>query len=514
MKVVILAGGLGTRISEESILKPKPMIEVAGKPILWHIMKIYSFYGINEFIICCGYKGYLIKEYFANYFLHNSDVTIDITKNEIEVHLKKSEPWKVTLIDTGQDTQTGGRLLRIKDYVDDDFCMTYGDGVADINIEKLIKYHKNHGKLATMTVVSPPGRFGSVKLDKDKVERFLEKPTEIDIHDALAGNLCRCTGYRPIVEAIEKIDDDIHLPEYSKWSKCMNSKSETASFFYPASVEEAYELSYKNDNTFYLSGGTDLNLSEISPSIKPNYILLNRIPSLNKIQEKNNEIHIGASVTLEDTLPYLEKFFPPFAEIIRRFGSSQIRSQATIAGNLCTASPIGDTAPSLMALGASVEIFSNKKFKYLAVEDLFTDYRKTVLNPNDIITSIIIPLPEKEKFYYAWKVSKRHDQDISTTSIGALVNINKNHVIQSCRICFGGLSATPLRNRKLEDTLIGKDINFAMYEAERVTKKTIKPLSDLRGSSDYRADLAVGLVKRLLLSLSNQKLNLEVTRVQ
>ena len=180
MKVVILAGGLGTRISEESILKPKPMIEVAGKPILWHIMKIYSFYGINDFIICCGYKGYLIKEYFANYFLHNSDVTIDITKNEIEVHLKKSEPWKVTLIDTGQDTQTGGRLLRIKDYVDDDFCMTYGDGVADINIEKLIKYHKNHGKLATMTVVSPPGRFGSVKLDKDKVERFLEKPTEIE----------------------------------------------------------------------------------------------------------------------------------------------------------------------------------------------------------------------------------------------------------------------------------------------------------------------------------------------
>ena len=341
-----------------------------------------------------------------------------------------------------------------------------------------------------------------------------EKPTEIDIHDALAGNLCRCTGYRPIVEAIEKIDGDIHLPECSKWSKCMNSKSETASFFYPVSVEEAYELSYKNDNTFYLSGGTDLNLSEISPNIKPNYILLNRIPSLNKIHEKNNEIHIGASVTLEDTLPYFEKFFPPFAEIIRRFGSSQIRSQATIAGNLCTASPIGDTAPSLMALGASVEIFSNKKFKYLAVEDLFTDYRKTVLNPNDIITSIIIPLPEKEKFYYAWKVSKRHDQDISTTSIGALVSINKNKVIQSCRICFGGLSATPLRNRKLEDTLIGKDINFAMNEAERVTKKTIKPLSDLRGSSDYRADLAVGLVKRLLLSLSNQKLNLEVTRVQ
>ena len=181
---------------------------------------------------------------------------------------------------------------------------------------------------------------------------------------------------------------------------------------------------------------------------------------------------------------------------------------------LSAASPIGDTAPSLMALGASVEIFSNKKFKYLAVEDLFTDYRKTVLNPNDIITSIIIPLPEKEKFYYAWKVSKRHDQDISTTSIGALVNINKNHVIQSCRICFGGLSATPLRNRNLEDALIGKDINFAMDEAERVTKKTIKPLSDLRGSSDYRADLAVGLVKRLLLSLSNQKLNLEVTRVQ
>jgi glucose-1-phosphate cytidylyltransferase len=178
MKAVILAGGLGTRISEETSFKPKPMIEIGGKPILWHIMKIYSQHGINEFIICCGYKGYVIKEYFANYFLHQSDITFDMTNNEMKIHQERAEPWKVTLIDTGENTMTGGRLKRVKEYLDNDepFCLTYGDGVADINISQLIKFHNTHGKLATLTSVFPQARFGSIDIEKDKVKRFVEKP--------------------------------------------------------------------------------------------------------------------------------------------------------------------------------------------------------------------------------------------------------------------------------------------------------------------------------------------------
>tara|TARA_X000000368_G_scaffold52768_1_gene37612 strand:+ start:434 stop:1207 length:774 start_codon:yes stop_codon:yes gene_type:complete len=179
MKAVILAGGLGTRISEETDLKPKPMIEIGGRPILWHIMKIYSFYGINDFIICCGYKGYLIKEYFANYFLHMSDVTFDIQDNKIDIHQNKSEPWKVSLIDTGESTMTGGRLKRIKDYVKDEseFCFTYGDGVSDVNISELIKHHMKHGKKATLTAARPQGRFGALKIGSDNlINKFEEKP--------------------------------------------------------------------------------------------------------------------------------------------------------------------------------------------------------------------------------------------------------------------------------------------------------------------------------------------------
>ena len=178
MKAVILAGGLGTRISEETSFKPKPMIEIGGKPILWHIMKIYSHHGINEFIICCGYKGYVIKEYFANYFLHQSDITFNMTNNEMKIHQERAEPWKVTLIDTGENTMTGGRLKRVKEYLDNDepFCLTYGDGVADINISQLIKFHNAHGKLATLTSVFPQARFGSIDIEKDKVKRFVEKP--------------------------------------------------------------------------------------------------------------------------------------------------------------------------------------------------------------------------------------------------------------------------------------------------------------------------------------------------
>ena len=176
MKAVILAGGLGTRISEESISRPKPMIEIGGMPILWHILKMYSAHGIHDFIICCGYKGYMIKEYFANYFLHMSDVTIDMSHNSIEVHQKKAEPWKITLIDTGENTQTGGRLRRVADYLDDDFCMTYGDGVGSVDIAASIAFHKQHGKLATMTAVQPPGRFGALEIDGTTVKSFLEKP--------------------------------------------------------------------------------------------------------------------------------------------------------------------------------------------------------------------------------------------------------------------------------------------------------------------------------------------------
>lgn len=177
MKAVLLAGGLGTRISEESSLRPKPMIEIGGRPILWHIMKIYLAHGIRDFVICCGYKGYMIKEYFANYALHMSDVTIDMESNSIEVHRKKAEPWRITLVDTGEATQTGGRLKRVADHIDGDFCMTYGDGVGSVDITALVAFHKRHGKLATMTAAQPPGRFGALQLQGNSITSFLEKPT-------------------------------------------------------------------------------------------------------------------------------------------------------------------------------------------------------------------------------------------------------------------------------------------------------------------------------------------------
>ena len=178
MKAVILAGGLGTRLSEETSTRPKPMVEIGGKPILWHIMKMYSSYGINDFIICCGYKGYVIKEYFANYFLHQSDVTFNMSENRMEVHEKRAEPWKVTLVDTGDDSMTGGRLGRVAEYIKDEeaFCFTYGDGVGDIDIAKSIEFHKSHGKQATLTAAYPPGRFGALDIKAGQVNSFKEKP--------------------------------------------------------------------------------------------------------------------------------------------------------------------------------------------------------------------------------------------------------------------------------------------------------------------------------------------------
>jgi glucose-1-phosphate cytidylyltransferase len=178
MKAVILAGGLGTRISEETHLKPKPMIEIGGMPILWHIMKSYSAYGIHDFVVCCGYKGYVIKEYFANYFLHMSDVTFDMQNNKMEVHQQNAEPWRITLLDTGESTQTGGRLKRVAAYLQNEeaFCFTYGDGVAVVDIGKLIEFHRQHGKLATITAVQPPGRYGAINMEGNLVRGFIEKP--------------------------------------------------------------------------------------------------------------------------------------------------------------------------------------------------------------------------------------------------------------------------------------------------------------------------------------------------
>jgi len=177
MKAVILAGGFGTRISEESHLRPKPLVEIGGKPILWHIMKLFSEHGIHEFVICCGYKGYLIKEYFANYFLHMADATFDMLNNKMQVHHNHVEPWKVTLADTGIETMTGGRLLRIREYVDGStFFLTYGDGVSDVNLRRLVTFHHNHNRLATLTAVRPSGRFGALELEDDYVRQFIEKP--------------------------------------------------------------------------------------------------------------------------------------------------------------------------------------------------------------------------------------------------------------------------------------------------------------------------------------------------
>lgn len=180
MKAVILAGGLGTRLSEETHLKPKPMVEIGGRPIIWHIMKLYSAHGINDFIICAGYKGYIIKEYFSNYFLHMSDVTFDMKANQMEVHRKKAEPWRVTIVDTGDETMTGGRLARVAPYLDDDpFCFTYGDGVANVDVSALIDFHRDQGKLATLTAVQPPGRYGALSFCKDSantITDFNEKP--------------------------------------------------------------------------------------------------------------------------------------------------------------------------------------------------------------------------------------------------------------------------------------------------------------------------------------------------
>lgn len=225
MKVVILAGGFGTRISEETGVKPKPMVAIGEKPILWHIMKIYSYYGLNEFVICLGYKGLYIKEYFANYFLHSSDVTIDMAKNSMKVHRTEADPWKVTLIDTGENTMTGGRLKRVREYIGNEtFCFTYGDGLTDLNINEVIAFHKSQKVLGTLTAVQPPGRFGAFKLShgQDKIEAFREKPQ---------GDGAWVNGGFFVLEpgAIDYIEDDDTVWERGPMEK-MAEKKELAAF--------------------------------------------------------------------------------------------------------------------------------------------------------------------------------------------------------------------------------------------------------------------------------------------
>ena len=224
MKAVILAGGLGTRLSEETVTKPKPMVEIGGKPILWHIMKTYSHYGINDFIICCGYKGYVIKEYFANYFLHQSDVTFNIKENKMTVHENTSEPWSVTLVDTGERSMTGGRLKRVLPYLKNEeaFCFTYGDGVSDINLKDLIDFHKSHGRLATLTAAYPPGRFGALNIVDNQVIKFEEKPKG-------DGALINGGFFVLSPKVIDKIDDDDCIWE-QKPLKELAQESELMSF--------------------------------------------------------------------------------------------------------------------------------------------------------------------------------------------------------------------------------------------------------------------------------------------
>lgn len=225
MKAVILAGGLGTRISEETHIKPKPMVEIGDKPILWHIMKIYSSHGINDFVICCGYKGYVIKEYFSNYYLHSSDITFDMTQNKMELHHCKSEPWRVTLIDTGMQSGTGGRLRRIRSYLgDEDFCFTYGDGVSNVDIQKLITYHKKMNTLATVTAVLPPSKYGVLKFDEEKVVGFEEKPQ---------GNGGWINGGFFVVnpQAIDYIDDDATHWEHSPMKRLV-AEGQLSAFYH------------------------------------------------------------------------------------------------------------------------------------------------------------------------------------------------------------------------------------------------------------------------------------------
>ena len=249
MKTVLLAGGLGTRLSEETHLRPKPMIEIGGKPIIWHIMKMYSSHGVNEFVICCGYKGYLIKEYFSNYFLHQSDVTFDISKNDVEIHNHSSEPWKITLIDTGDHSMTGGRLKRVKEFIKDEefFFFTYGDGLSDLDISKTINFHLKHKKLATITAVKPPGRYGALEIEDNSVKSFIEKPSG-------DGSYINGGFFVLSPKVIEFIDNDNSIWEQEPLQE-LAKKSELMAFYHDGFWQPMDTLREKNIlDDLWLSG--------------------------------------------------------------------------------------------------------------------------------------------------------------------------------------------------------------------------------------------------------------------
>jgi glucose-1-phosphate cytidylyltransferase len=255
MKAVILAGGLGTRISEETSSRPKPMIEIGGKPLLWHILKMYSSHGINEFVICCGYKGYMIKEYFANYFLHMSDITFDMSKNKMQVHQRNAEPWIVTLVDTGEKTMTGGRLKRVKDYVKDEesFCLTYGDGVSDVNITKLIAFHKAQNIKATLTATLPPARFGVVEMEGTKIRSFSEKPQG-------EGAMINGGFFVLSPQVIDYIDDDETIWERGPL-ECLAKEGQLAAFHHHGFWQPMDTLRDKNNlEDLWLSGNAPWKL--------------------------------------------------------------------------------------------------------------------------------------------------------------------------------------------------------------------------------------------------------------
>ena len=343
-----------------------------------------------------------------------------------------------------------------------------------------------------------------------------EKETynEEDFHDALAGNLCRCTGYKPILKAFKNVlDVKTSLPHSNKWSATKKFEGKNSCFYLPMSIKEALDISLNNKNTKFIAGGTDLNLDK-NYFDNPSYIHLCRIPELSKIELNANEIIIGSACSLEHLLPFLKKSFPYFAEIIKRFGSSQIRSQATLSGNLCTASPIGDAAPCLIALDASLMIATLSGKKFVSVEDFFIDYRKTILEHTDILINIRVPLLNKGNKFYAWKVSKRFDQDISTVSMAANINASNNGIINSCKISFGGLAATPIRSKEIENSMIGTLPLENLNHKINVTSKAFKPISDLRGSSLYRINIAIGLIKRLLQTLNYPNSENEVMNIK
>ena len=327
------------------------------------------------------------------------------------------------------------------------------------------------------------------------------------IHDALAGNLCRCTGYNPIIKSMQNINyKKFNIIEGTKWYKFSSFENFNTNFYFPSNINQALKYLANNKNIKIIAGGTDLNLND---SDHTSYLMLNRITSLRKIKLTNKSLIVGSSSTLDDILPVIENKLPYLSKIIRRFGSTQIRSMATIAGNISTASPIGDIAPTLIVLGAVIELISSSGTRKVPIEKFFKGYRKTIIKNSEFIKNIIIPLPSNEEFHYAWKLSKRYDQDISTISMAANLKLIKNKLI-SCKISFGGIAEKPIRSIKIENYFLKNYPTINLKEIDDLIKSNFNTLSDLRGSSFYRKQASIGLIQRLLIKLSSPKIETEV----